>query len=188
VPSRFLEEVPPQLVENLSGRSPAWAVPAYTSSYGNGRRPTNESEERHYNYEDESQETQTSSRAAAGGRGSSKPFTASWMTGGTKSGQSGRDSDPKNKGAEPSIENIAHFFGGKSGAPKPGSFGRPAMDIPEPSGATSLKKGERVRHAKYGEGTVLMREGEGEDAKLTVLFQRHGMKKLMEKFANLEKI
>ena len=25
-------------------------------------------------------------------------------------------------------------------------------------------------HAKYGEGTILMREGEGEDAKLTVLF------------------
>ena len=28
----------------------------------------------------------------------------------------------------------------------------------------------------------------GEDAKLTVVFQRHGVKKLMEKFANLEKI
>jgi hypothetical protein len=40
-------------------------------------------------------------------------------------------------------------------------------------------------HSKYGEGTVLLREGDGEDAKLTVLFARHGMKKLMEKFANL---
>jgi DNA helicase-2/ATP-dependent DNA helicase PcrA len=62
------------------------------------------------------------------------------------------------------------------------------MDIPSATGAANLRKGERVRHAKYGEGTVLMREGEGEDAKLTVLFTRHGMKKLMEKFANLEKI
>jgi DNA helicase-2/ATP-dependent DNA helicase PcrA len=35
---------------------------------------------------------------------------------------------------------------------------------------------------------VLIREGDGEDAKLTVLFNRHGMKKLMEKFANLEKM
>ena len=43
-------------------------------------------------------------------------------------------------------------------------------------------------HAKYGEGTVLMREGDGEDAKLTVLFNQHGMKKLMEKFANLRKL
>jgi DNA helicase-2/ATP-dependent DNA helicase PcrA len=51
-----------------------------------------------------------------------------------------------------------------------------------------LQKGQRVRHAKYGEGTVLIREGDGEDAKLTVLFTRHGMKKLVEKFAHLEKI
>jgi DNA helicase-2/ATP-dependent DNA helicase PcrA len=76
---------------------------------------------------------------------------------------------------------------------KPGSFGRtgtsrPKMDIPQPTGAAGLKKGQRVRHGKYGEGTVLMREGEGDDAKLTVLFPQHGMKKLMEKFANLQKI
>ncbi len=71
---------------------------------------------------------------------------------------------------------------------KPGALARPAMDIPEPRGAANLKKGQRVHHSKYGEGTILMREGEGEDAKLTVLFNRHGMKKLMEKFANLQKI
>ena len=62
------------------------------------------------------------------------------------------------------------------------------MNIPQSSGAAGLKKGERVRHSKYGEGTVLMREGDGEDAKVTVLFARHGMKKLMERFANLQKI
>jgi DNA helicase-2/ATP-dependent DNA helicase PcrA len=62
------------------------------------------------------------------------------------------------------------------------------MDIPESTGAFDLKKGQRVRHGKYGEGTILMREGDGDNAKLTVLFPRHGMKKLMEKFANLQKI
>jgi DNA helicase-2/ATP-dependent DNA helicase PcrA len=62
------------------------------------------------------------------------------------------------------------------------------MEIPASTGAANLKKGQRVRHSKYGEGTILMREGEGEDAKLTVLFTRHGMKKLMEKFANLQKL
>jgi DNA helicase-2/ATP-dependent DNA helicase PcrA len=94
---------------------------------------------------------------------------------------------------EPSIDNIARFFGGKGGAlkpslGKPGTFARPAMEIPAAAGAANLKKGQRVRHSKYGEGTILMREGEGEDAKLTVLFSRHGMKKLMEKFANLQRI
>jgi DNA helicase-2/ATP-dependent DNA helicase PcrA len=82
-----------------------------------------------------------------------------------------------------SIDNIARFFGGKAG-----SLPRPAIDLPQPKGATGLRKGQHVRHAKYGEGTILMREGEGEDAKLTVLFARNGMKKLMEKFANLQKI
>jgi DNA helicase-2/ATP-dependent DNA helicase PcrA len=33
-----------------------------------------------------------------------------------------------------------------------------------------------------------MREGDGEDAKLTVMFSQHGMKKLIEKFANLQRI
>jgi DNA helicase-2/ATP-dependent DNA helicase PcrA len=62
------------------------------------------------------------------------------------------------------------------------------MTVQAPSGAHNLQKGQRVRHSKYGEGTILMREGEGEDAKLTVMFTRHGMKKLIEKFANLERI
>ncbi len=186
IPSRFLEEVPPQLVENLGGRSPAWSSPSYGASFVVGagmrrsqRRPGYaEPESRHYNYEDESQEP-------------SKPFTASWMTG-AKAGSSGRGSLPEGKsaqapGAPGSIDNIARFFGGKPGAGKPGTLARPAMEIPEPTGETGLKKGARVRHAKYGEGTVLMREGEGEDAKLTILFERHGMKKLMEKFANLRR-
>src|SRR5579863_5482447 len=41
VPSRFLEEVPQQLIENLgTTRAPAWAYTGYGSRYGNGgRRP-----------------------------------------------------------------------------------------------------------------------------------------------------
>ncbi|MGA7340474.1 MAG: UvrD-helicase domain-containing protein [Terracidiphilus sp.] len=196
IPSRFLEEVPAGLVENLGGRSPAWSTPAYAAGYGSRygapRRSSGEQEGRHYNYEDESQEAHAPARAATGGRGAAKPFTASWMTG-AKSNPPSHESAPKSKSAEAppppqSIDNIARFFGGKAGAGKPGSFARPAMEIPEPHGAANLKKGQRVRHAKYGEGTVLMREGEGDDAKLTVLFQSHGLKKLMEKFANLQKI
>jgi DNA helicase-2/ATP-dependent DNA helicase PcrA len=194
VPSRFLEEVPPPLVENLGGRSPAWSTPGYGSSYG-VPRGSGETEGWHYNYEDESQEAHSpaASRGAGGGSGPSKPFRASWMTG-PKTNSPSREASPKREGVEApeappqSIDNIARFFGGKSGAGKPGSLARPAMDAPEANGASGLKKGERVRHSKYGEGTVLMREGEGDDAKLTVLFSRHGMKKLMEKFANLKKI
>ncbi|HZL26236.1 MAG TPA: hypothetical protein VFC39_06865 [Acidobacteriaceae bacterium] len=45
-----------------------------------------------------------------------------------------------------------------------------------------------MRHPKYGEGIIFAREGDGEDAKLTVQFSGHGMKKLVEKFAQLERL
>ena len=218
IPSRFLEEVPNQLVENLGGRSPAqsqsWSTASYgsrASGYGPARRPSQFSEfaDQHYNYEDESQEAtgpvaNSNKGVGAGGRnGSTKPFVASWMAAKSKPaspnlepGQtsSSQESIPKGEGAEAhSIDSIARFFGGKAGAIKPGALSRsassrPPMDIPFPRSAANLAKGQRVRHSKYGEGTILMREGDGEDAKLTVLFSRHGMKKLMEKFANLQKI
>jgi DNA helicase II / ATP-dependent DNA helicase PcrA len=42
-------------------------------------------------------------------------------------------------------------------------------------------------HPKYGTGTVVRREGEGDDAKLTIQFQNYGLKKLVEKYAGLKK-
>jgi len=47
--------------------------------------------------------------------------------------------------------------------------------------------GSRVRHAKYGFGTVMGCEGEGEDAKVTISFPGYGTKKLIERYAGLEK-
>jgi DNA helicase-2/ATP-dependent DNA helicase PcrA len=174
IPSRFLEEVPSQLVENLGGRSPAWSTPAYSPSYGAGRRRRHDDfDGGHFNYEDESQETLRSFAS----KGSSRSGT-------TPKGQSAGATQ-----AQPnSLDNIARFFGSKTGGGRPGTLARPTMEISATSGAARLKKGQRVMHAKYGEGTVLTREGDGEDAKLTVLFARHGIKKLMEKFANLKKI
>lgn len=50
-----------------------------------------------------------------------------------------------------------------------------------------LVPGTHVRHAKYGRGLVLRREGTGDSAKLTVSFPGFGQKKLIEKYAGLEK-
>src|SRR5579862_3723328 len=44
--------------------------------------------------------------------------------------------------------------------------------------------GTRVRHAKYGLGTIIEVDGEGEDRRLTVSFQDFGPKKLVERYAN----
>ena len=46
--------------------------------------------------------------------------------------------------------------------------------------------GVHVKHSKYGRGLVLRREGSGDNVKLTVSFPGYGQKKLIEKYANLE--
>jgi DNA helicase-2/ATP-dependent DNA helicase PcrA len=47
--------------------------------------------------------------------------------------------------------------------------------------------GSYVKHAKYGRGLVLRREGVGDSLKLTVTFPGYGQKKLVQKYAGLEK-
>jgi DNA helicase-2/ATP-dependent DNA helicase PcrA len=49
------------------------------------------------------------------------------------------------------------------------------------------RTGTVVEHPKYGKGTIVRREGDGDDAKIVVIFQHHGMKKLVEKYAGLKK-
>jgi len=104
-----------------------------------------------------------------------------------------------------SIENINQFFGerGLPVTPKPGSQQKsPPQPLPRP-GQTGMpltkplpqvmppRKGARagmtVEHPKYGTGTVVRREGDGEDAKITVNFPRYGLKKLVEKYAGLKR-
>jgi DNA helicase-2/ATP-dependent DNA helicase PcrA len=81
-----------------------------------------------------------------------------------------------------SIDNIAEFF-----ASRGKKFSRPTVAVEEPAGKRGFRPGQKVKHPKYGEGTVYLREGEGEEAKITVQFPRFGLKKLVEKFAQLEK-
>jgi len=81
-----------------------------------------------------------------------------------------------------SIDNIAEFF-----ASRGKKFSVPKVPAEEPKGRRGFRPGQKVKHPKYGEGTVFQREGDGEEAKLTVQFPRFGLKKLVEKYAQLEK-
>lgn len=47
--------------------------------------------------------------------------------------------------------------------------------------------GAQVRHEKYGKGLVLRREGSGDNVKLTISFPGFGQKKMIEKYAKLSK-
>ena len=53
-----------------------------------------------------------------------------------------------------------------------------------PPGA--IRPGVRVRHPLFGVGTVLRREGDGDDFKVTVSFPGVGAKKLVARYAGLE--
>ena len=55
------------------------------------------------------------------------------------------------------------------------------------AGSSKFKVGSRVRHAKFGVGLIVRTEGEGDNVKLTINFPGYGQKTLMEKFAGLEK-
>jgi len=170
VPSRFLEEIPAELIEELgSGRAGRTARVGRTflsdnaRGYGKtnsdrslGRTGMSDPHDHHYSYENEDQsaawaEKPTASRAYAGSKYNS-------------------------------IDNIAEFF-----ASRGKKFSVPKVPVEEPKGRRGFRPGQKVRHPKYGEGTVYQREGDGEEAKITVQFPRFGLKKLVEKYAQLEK-
>jgi DNA helicase-2/ATP-dependent DNA helicase PcrA len=188
IPSRFLEEVPSRLIEDL-GSPPArpqfsgaqFSGSAYATPYpqrGRFGRPADSDDaiERHYSYEDEDQTA--ASGAGSNARAASNKFSTTRIAPWSK---------PvfRPASAANSVDNIANFFAGRAGVAGQ-KFSRPKLDIPAPTGKTGLRQGSRVRHPKYGEGTVFRREGDGDDAKITVQFQQHGVKKLVEKFAQLE--
>jgi DNA helicase-2/ATP-dependent DNA helicase PcrA len=168
IPSRFLEEIPMELVEDLgaSRKGRGGRVAAADSAAGGysraGRpRPHEQPHEQgssHYAYEDEDQSTAWTDQE--------KPRTPA-------ASYSGKSYN--------SIENIADFF-----ASRGRKFSVPKLPVEEPKGRKGFRPGQKVRHPKYGEGTVYQREGEGEDAKITVQFPRFGLKKLVEKYAQLE--
>jgi DNA helicase-2/ATP-dependent DNA helicase PcrA len=73
--------------------------------------------------------------------------------------------------------------------PPPAPFARPPapQPAPPPPARKVNRAGATVEHPKYGTGTVVRREGDGDSAKITVNFPRFGLKKLVEKYAGLKK-
>ena len=59
--------------------------------------------------------------------------------------------------------------------------------MPAASGSPDYKAGDRVRHTKYGEGTVKAVEKGPRDYKVTVIFDEYGQKIMYAAFAKLVK-
>ncbi|MCI0628451.1 MAG: UvrD-helicase domain-containing protein [Acidobacteria bacterium] len=58
----------------------------------------------------------------------------------------------------------------------------------QPGESNRFKQGIYVRHPKFGVGHIVRCEGEGDESKLTINFPGYGMKKMVQKFAGLEKV
>jgi DNA helicase-2/ATP-dependent DNA helicase PcrA len=108
-----------------------------------------------------------------------------------------------------SIENIAQFFQDRGvrvpatmkpppdspppAAPAAADLIPPRIATPKPVTApppakrppAGLRSGSVVQHAKFGRGTIVRVEGDGEEAKLTISFAGHGLKKMVRKFAGI---
>ena len=200
-PSQFLNEMPLELIDDLS-RGRSWL------SFARGSKALAPGDDREtgsleYEYDESADDAYEvpagdapSSRLSAkrpGQKYSGKTYDsvesieeffrkrAANMTG------SGRNSSPANRSIQP---------GGrpdmvdKQGSRYPTRSSGPALNADDGVRAPSVSDflpGSYVRHAKYGRGLVLRREGSGDQLKLTVSFPGYGQKKLIEKYAALEK-
>lgn len=76
--------------------------------------------------------------------------------------------------------------------PQPAHLRQDTLDDDEGDGrATKIvryKTGQKVRHAKFGIGTVIESKATGNDEEVSIAFPEYGMKRLAASFANLELI
>ena len=177
VPSQFLNEMPLELIDDLS-RGRSWL------SLARGAKNLEEAGgSLRYEYEE--------NYGSVGSDFTVKEVPAS------KRGTTTYDGQTYN-----SVDSVQEFFRRRSeklgghGSQHPSNRasdrrqGRPQStksDATNPRSATSFVPGSYVRHSKYGRGLVLRREGSGEQTKVTVSFPGYGAKKLIEKYADLEK-
>jgi ATP-dependent DNA helicase UvrD/PcrA len=161
-PSQFLNEIPLELIEDLT-RGNSWLSFARGSANVDYEHGANRFEKKKY----------------AGRTYDSVDSIAEFFkqraqmlgdTGGTRAREKER---PRGK----RVESHRPVTGSRTATPKDASSREAGEFVP----------GSYVRHAKYGRGLVLRREGAGESLKLTVSFPGYGQKKLVQKFANLEK-
>jgi len=209
-PSQFLNEMPLELIDDIS-RGRSWLSFARNSktleqaagslqyeydesSEGSGkisqsgssdrlsaRRPGTKFPGKTYDSVESIEEFFRKRAAKMGGHGTASGKGQSSRPGGNSPARDTANMGPRN--APPgsrsplSTDRDEH----PSGAAPPGTPLVRAAD------STDILPGSYVRHAKYGRGLVLRREGSGDQTKFTVSFPGYGQKKLIEKYANLEK-
>jgi DNA helicase-2/ATP-dependent DNA helicase PcrA len=174
IPSRFLSEVPKALVERAGGGEPeAPQVDLFVE-----RHEVRESVKKNlytgktYNSLDNIAQF-FSERVMPAPRGIASPAPPERRSAPAAAGTPGAIPFPPQGRPQQSA--------GRGAAPSPArGSGQGAAKPRRPFGP-----GTSIQHPKYGRGIILRREGEGDDAKLTVSFPGHGLKKLVQKYAGI---
>ena len=156
-PSRFIEEIDPELIEGegMNSRS-SFGGFGRRSSYGSDR---------------------SSGRGpygSDGGYGGRMPWDS-------KSVSSQFKADPKPSYTSPKPKPTASVASSSSSL-KPASAASSSSSL-KPASSSSLREGCKIEHQRFGIGEVLKLEGSGENAKATVAFTHAGTKQLLLKFA-----
>ena len=157
-PSRFIEEIDPELIEGegMNSRS-SFGGFGRRSSYGSDR---------------------SSGRGpygSDGGYGGRMPWDS-------KSVSSQFKADPKPSYTSPKPKPTASSASFSS-LLKPASAASSSSSLKPASSSSSLREGCKIEHQRFGIGEVLKLEGSGENAKATVAFAHAGTKQLLLKFA-----
>ena len=168
-PSRFLREMPEDLVEGLDDleveqESESFArQPKFGASSFSGRFHESPRKQR-TNF------SQTGSFANANSPAKEKPRP--------------REESSSNPAAAGQPKTIAELKAYLEQKQKAAAEWRPPSA--KESSGSGLRAGMRVRHEQFGDGIILSRERVGNDHKLTITFSRAGKKTLVESFAKLK--
>ena len=158
-PSRFIEEIDPELIEEegIKSRS-SFGGYGRRSSYGSDRSSGRDS------------------YGSDGGYGGRMPWDS-------KSVSSQFKADPKPSYTSPKPKPTASSASFSSSLKPASAASSSSSPKPASSSSSSLREGCKIEHQRFGVGEVLKLEGSGENAKATVAFAHAGTKQLLLKFA-----
>jgi DNA helicase-2/ATP-dependent DNA helicase PcrA len=173
-PSQFLNEMPLELMEDLS-RGASWLSFAQSSSALESRQVARSLRG----------ETQKPQRPYGGKTYDSVDSIAEFFR--QRGEQINRNAAAAKQSQQPGTERQPPSAQRQPPPPSRTSTSRGTGKASSSSSDAGFTPGTHVRHPKYGRGLVLRREGVGDSAKLLVSFPGFGQKKLVEKYAGLEK-
>ena len=170
-PSRFLEEIPPLLLDMEEGSGGVKRARMDDGDFDDGDMPWGKSFGGGFGEGAEESGPGNGKGKAAGGFSGSGSFGAAHGFGRNYSAAGGFGSRTN-----------AYAAGQPMGTP---AFGK-SFTVKKPE-ALDYVVGDRVRHIKFGSGTVAAIEDGGKDFEVTVDFDRAGRKKMFASFAKLVK-